>query len=73
MLKKLLNKVFPTRVVKEKVYIYTDHEEIKRFNRIRIAEELKSLYIMSPINDEDEGFNDGIDAAIQKVLKGVQQ
>ena len=73
MLKKLLNSIFPTRVIKEKVYVYTDHEEIKRFNRIRIAEELKSLYLASPITDEDEGYNDGIDAAIQRVLRGVNE
>jgi hypothetical protein len=37
-------------------------------SRLQIANEIRGLLLPSPITLEDEGFNEGIEAAINKVL-----
>lgn len=36
--------------------------------RLSIANEVRGLLLPSPIDLEDEGYNDGIEAAVKKIL-----
>lgn len=68
LFKKTIKGFLPKQVVTKTVHVQVESEYVRKKTRLTIAEQLKSLYITSPITEEDEGFNDGIDAAIKKVL-----
>lgn len=67
MLNKIIDKLtffIPTKtVVKIERRPLLTHPAVRAF----FADKAKQAFIASPITDEDEAFNDGVDAAIKRI------
>lgn len=65
MIEYIVDKV---KSVLPKEYVIVNPPSESLVTRLQIANEIRGLLLPSPIDLEDEGFNEGIEAAIKKVL-----